>query len=604
MSENTLTLSATALDYIGPQQVRITRQGDSAPELVAQYELMGTENADIQLLDWLDAQCFIAVCRDGSVYIADAEGKADGGYIHALEPTLKQNFGGDLGVCLDARRERLWMAGRMRLPGARGPHLISFNLPDLAEGPRLALDAMDELRFEYEMLTLRTDGKFALYARNDKGGYKFRDHQLLIIDPDAEQADWIALDSKPTPESVSVRRSQFLFKEPGWLVQSAANEVVAQGEGDERRFQAGITAINLNQPDASWRLPLRWLDPAKIDLDEDACDDLAALASGELSSQYNDSWQDFLNTLTGVWIDPNQPDHFWLAWLDGRLLKVTQDGQVISPLYKLGRLVNGEAKALFNDAEVVALLPAPAGELRLSIGEFEDARIWQAQLDQIQDDWLICSPYQPAALQLDAQRQAMPAASGRIEITTSDLESDAGQIAALQQLLRLMPAIGAQLAQQSQPRCYFAFSDSLGRQQSEAQFFPYAGHADSDNQNGSELSQAILNALLDWPLSTDQWQNLRANIDPEQPLDRKSVLGDLAICLADEAEALPLLARYFQHANTHLEQADPLHLNQTLPLIREQHDGSNELAEFLAAVPAPYNDSDARAEVRDPYDDW
>ncbi|MFG1491476.1 hypothetical protein ABMA58_19655, partial [Oceanospirillum sp. HFRX-1_2] len=81
-------------------------------------------------------------------------------------------------------------------------------------------------------------------------------------------------------------------------------------------------------------------------------------------------------------------------------------------------------------------------------------------------------------------------------------------------------------------------------------------------------------------------------------------LRDAVITLSEHAEALPVIAQYFNTLPVEEALVDAFHISRTLPVIRELHADTTALTDFLAQLPWPYNDSSFCKPEHDPYDDW
>ncbi|MGX2954845.1 hypothetical protein ACWAU3_20200 [Shewanella sp. JL219SE-S6] len=135
-------------------------------------------------------------------------------------------------------------------------------------------------------------------------------------------------------------------------------------------------------------------------------------------------------------------------------------------------------------------------------------------------------------------------------------------------------------------RLWFAFVDGLGNRHSEYDFFHYAVRL----EQGPELIAAILAAYCRLPQARCL---LGAKGQP--------VLAEAALALSQHRQALPQLADYFNVLSA--LPVHPFHINRTLKVIFAEHQGSQELAAFLAAVPSPYNDPEFKLAEKGDYDD-
>ncbi|EKE68036.1 hypothetical protein B3C1_17552 [Gallaecimonas xiamenensis 3-C-1] len=589
------------LDYLGQHQVQVI--DPAGPTLLWQCELPDTGDGELALLAPLDGQRFVALHSSGRVFTGQVAQRQ-------LAELANLGVSGDLGAWLDQAKGLLWVAARHRLQGARHKQLLALNL----DSGELAM-AFDLPAFDLDLNTLQplSAGRFGFYGRNDKGGYKFRQHWLGTLDSRSGQWQQQLLDSKPTPEEVSIRRQRFIDQGRALMVLPGADGIQAQGEG----FEYPLSLLNLDQPEGSWTRPVRLLSAAAMDNDMGDIEALARIAGGQISSSDNGDWMTFLVCLTAVGFCPDQ-DAAWLGWQDGALQKVSLAGERLSPLFYLQE--DGDRRQPERMCtKAISHIQVLAGEgLVLGVGEHDDFSYWQAQpqdsaapatLAEAEQNRqpLACSAYQPPALAVPPALAALPSASGCVTISTSDLESDAGCLGALRQLKELMGPLQQQLQQapakagmlgkllgKKAPATavrplYLAFCDSLGRCQSDYQFLATALHT----EGGPALMAEILAAFSRWPFAS---QLCGGKGEPP--------FAELAFYLSEHhVQHLPVLAAYFNGIGGG-EGVHPYHINRTLAVLNDAYAGTPELAAFLAAVPWPYNDPSFTLAERDEYDEW
>ena len=599
-------LRAVSLDYVGDIQIQVL-ENSSPARLLWQCELPETQDAKLTLLEAMDDRFLVAVTDKGKVFLGDL-GRRQMPQVAELPCSF------DSGTWLEPTQQRLWLAGHFRQQPLNGRRLLAL---DLMTGTLAADWPIDDRDLDLTTLTRRSDGQFAFYGRNSKPGYKFREHWIHSINPDNGEQQRCPLPSKPTPENITVRPWLFQDKARGLALMPAADTLTQVGEDS---FAFEVQLLDLNLGEVVWKRVVRHIHLAQVGDEHrhrSLGEALGRIAAGQYAHTDSDAWQTLLSCLTGAWFDPELPE-IWLGWQDGTLQKIGLDGQRLSPLYRLGEQTadGGCRTPIYFDHERLVPTGRNLDRLTLAYG-FECDEHLEATLPEPvaaapleeEPQWLACRPLMGQRLEIPETLQAQPGPSGCVHITTTDLHSAEGRQQALDQLLRLLPALqenlcdtqrgdsgwlGRQLGRvkprQEAPRqaLYLAFSDGLDRTRSEKQFFHEAIH----HEGCAPLIARLIDHFSRWPCAARL-----VGHDGEPPLANATY----ALCLAPEQ--LPLLANYFCAIGGG-EEVSPFHINRTLAVIREHHAGTPELAAFLATVPWPYNDATFTKHERDPYDDW
>ncbi len=673
-SQPPIQLRPRKLDYVGLQQIQLI----DGQQLQHQYELADSENCSLPLLELLATpQRFIALLQNGLLFTADLRSSETGskGLIQLLQPQADLKLTGMPGACFDAKRNLIWVFTRIRDQRGRGQHLLGYDLdallntdaetdhsqpqPALKYSIAVPCDEVDEMSPEAESLTLRSDGKLALYARNDKGRFADRRQGLLLIDPDADQdnaCSYLPCPFKPVPDDISIKPALFYSASTKQVFTPAADGIEITEHKDESVYSFALTALEL-ETQSSWSQTVRRMSTSQIAEEGDAeniTEVLANIAEGNIRSSESDEWQDYLTSLSSIFVDSSvfvnrsaldnngicadrtdtSDQIVWLAWHDGCIRALKRNpasGQV--QLSALARLQTFSDKSVqpyfmnlsggFTPVQIKGLCNSDNGrQLHIRLGDDEMGQDFYANISALMDQQgqlqlfdteqalseteagiiLPCTPYSAEPVQIDPARQAVPSVTGRIQIETTDLDSAAGRLDALQQVLKLMPVIGQQLSHRHQP-LYFAFADVMGCEQSEAQFFPYAALA----KNADDEQPAAGFRLL---LEIVRLYSEAAKVLPCMDSDETAIaaqaapLRDAVITLSEHAEALPVIVEYFNTLPTEEASVDAFHISRTLPVIRELHADTPALTDFLAQLPWPYNDSSFSKPEHDPYDDW
>lgn len=682
-SENPVQLRPRKLDYVGLQQIQLI----DGQQLLQQYELADSENCNLPLLELLETpQRFIALLQNGLLFTADLLPSETGskGLIQLLQPQADLKLTGMPGACFDAKRNLIWVFTRIRDQRGRGQHLLGYDLDELLNAdaetdhsqPQLALkhsiavpcDEVDEMSPEAESLTLRNDGKLALYARNDKGRFADRRQGLLLIDPDADQdnaCSYLPCPFKPVPDDISIKPALFYSANTKQVFTPAADGIEITEHKGESVYSFALTALEL-ETQSSWSQTVRRMSASQIAEEgeaENITEALANIAEGNIRSSESDEWQDYLTSLSSVFVNRSALDNngicpdrtdtsdqiVWLAWHDGCIRALKRNpasGQV--QLSALARLQTFSDKSVqpyfmnlsggFTPVQIKALCNSDNGrQLHIRLGDDEMGQDFYADISALLGQQgqlqlfdteqalseteagiiLPCTPYSAEPVQIDPARQAVPSVTGRVQIETTDLDSNQGRLDALQQVLKLMPVIGQQLSQRQQP-LYFAFADVMGSEQSEAQFFPYAALAkNADDEQPSagfrlllEIVRRYSDLVKTLPCADSAEALSTGTSSNETALNKTAIaaqaapLRDAVITLSEHAEALPVIAQYFNTLPAEETLVDAFHISRTLPVIRELHADTTALTDFLAQLPAPYNDSSFSKPEHDPYDDW
>ncbi|MFG1490730.1 hypothetical protein ABMA58_15880, partial [Oceanospirillum sp. HFRX-1_2] len=374
---------------------------------------------------------------------------------------------------------------------------------------------------------------------------------LLLIDPDADQDNafrYLPCPFKPVPDDISIKPALFYSAGTKQIFTPAADGVEITEHNGESRYSFALTAIDFeaggseieSEKQASWSQTVRRMTADQIAEQDDAeniTEVLNNIAEGNIRSSESDEWQDYLTSLSSVFVDSRffvdsgicagrtdtSNQLIWLAWHDGciRALKRNRtSGQV--QLSALARLQSFSDKAVqpyfmnlsggFTPVQIKGLSKTDnLRQVHLRLGDDEMGQDFYADLSALMDQQgqlqlfdaeqslndteasitLPCTPYSAVPVQIDPARQAVPSVTGRIQIETTDLDSNQGQLDALQQVLKLMPEISQRLSHR-QP-LYFAFADVMGCEQSEEQFFPYAALAkNTDDEQPTEGFRLLL----------------------------------------------------------------------------------------------------------------
>lgn len=626
-----IRLQQAKLFFIGPELIQVIQSADEADTLLWQCELPGTEDGELALLQWLDDTRFLALGQNGLLFVCDYQACS-------CEQVLDLQISGTPGAWLDSHKQTLWVVGRVGIAARRGHSLLKVDLAAMEPVQHWPVSA----EIEPESLILTRDGRVAFYGRNEHGGYRFRFQQLVYFDPSNETWSEQPLPGKPAPVQVSTQDYWFQNRANGLISTLAADGVSRhQAEGEPVRYEARLQLIDMNlgrQIDAGVRLPA--MADICDEYDAEAVQEaLERIAAGEMSHQDNDEWQQLLNSLTCSYFC-EQEQVFWLGWKGGGMQKVSSKGERLSPLYQLGSQdAAGQWRPLSHyGGDLVMIKGVNQGRLWLAFGDLDEPSHYSVDIDsqaavpqsllaaEQQKCPLNCRSYQPKPLQIPSQLQAEPCPSGRVTLYCDDLTSNQGRLQLLQQLLAVLPkleqtlgeACGAPLASVTarapvatrvpvatragwldrlkqkithsavtEPgRLWFAFVDGLGNRHSEYDFFHYAVRL----EQGPELIAAILAAYCRLPQARCL---LGAKGQP--------VLAEAALALSQHRQALPQLADYFNVLSA--LPVHPFHINRTLKVIFAEHQGSQELAAFLAAVPSPYNDPEFKLAEKGDYDD-
>lgn len=597
-------LKSISLSYVGGIHIQLIEQ-QPKPEIYWQCELPNSKDCELTLLQPLDAQRFIAVLATGMIFIGDSERK---------QLTLLAQFrcGIAPGCWLDTEQQQLWLAANFRHQTLKGRQLVCI---DLTTGELLLSQPINTSEIELETLTQRNDGQCAFYARNSKPGYKFRQHWIYTIDPETGEQQKQPLASKPLPDAISMRPGLFPDKTRGLILLPYADSLK---QIDSNTFGYQLQMLDLNQGQIVWTKTVRYLQLDSIvppSEQQALSEGLTRIASGQYAHTDSQHWLRLLSCLTGVWFHP-QSDEIYLTWQDCRLQKIDLDGERLSSLYQIGVTnKSGELELPWRwDINIDKLTPLDIEEDRLLIG-YRDECENQLQVVSLADEkvaplsteqpkWLVAEERHAQLVHIPQAIQAQPSSSGCIHISSSDLHTESGAIQALQQLLALMPALeraftptqssllsrmlGAKDNMPQPKEFYVAFSDALGRSQSEYQFFYDAACYQSCRPLIAEIIQAF-----------NQWScaNSLHGYDTEPPL------ANAACSLAPHREYLAVLAEHLSAIGGG-EDIHGFHINYTLACIREDHQDTAELTRFLASVPWPYHDPDFVKPIPDPYDEW
>ncbi len=597
LTHSQLHLRGSKLPYEGWLQVQVINTEMNS--LIKQIELPDTEDDAHILLRWLSDYQWLAVTSLGKIFISDKDQET-------CQLLLDLQTYSDPGCWFDTSSQLLWLAGWSRRNGKKTTLLYCIN-PTTGE----IIHEWDfPKNISVDCDTMMHNGKRLIwYGRNDKPGYKFRQHWIQSFSIQQKTWEQFFIASKPSPESVPVRPQLFCDYERGQFLMPFCDQVL-NPTLDQYSYQ--LQKINADGS-INWQQTVRQFSCQQLSADAETQQALQQLASGDLSYQHNDAWMNLLQALTGVYFCPQQST-IWLGWQDGMIQQLASDGSLLSPLYQLQR-ADGRALYGFSDT-IYRVVEVTREAITISVGEDGDETYWQANLAQLSADNpidtaveipLVCTPFEVEPIKIRAEQQLISLKTGRVQLVTSDLESNTGQQYVLEQLLTLMPTLQAQLqsvvpkkqgllhkwlhgntntSRQKQP-LYFAFSDALGKEQREYDFFHRL------NRQHAALIAAIIEKFVHWP-------NAAQLIRPQKG---EPVLSEAVLSICDDVQYLPLLSRYFNVIGGG-EQVHPFHINRTLPVIRDEHSKTQALTDFLASVPWPYNDSTFTLKEHDEYDDW
>lgn len=599
-------LHAISNYFVGNIQIQLIDSCQS-PKVHWQCELPASQDGQLALLEALDSQCFVAATNQGQIYTGNYANKQ-------IELLVKLNCISGAGYWLDKTQRTLWLSAHFNNDLLQREHLVAINLDtgELISQWPLTADGVDE-----QTLNPCRDGRFAFYARNGKPGYKFRQHGIYQLNPNDGEQQYTQLASKPIPLGVPLRPQLFQDKRRGLILMPAADQLTKLAPNS---FAYEIQLLDLNTAEIRWTRTIRHLSLEQINqhCDDELAPALDSIAAGNYSYTNNDAWQSLLSCLTGVWFDPDR-DEIWLGWQDWHVQKIGLDGQLLSPLYRVGtQKSNGELSVpMPNSLERLAPVGRQGNTLLLDYDyeldqhlsvELPQSTSQPAVLPQQEIIWLQGQPHSRPCIQIPTSLQAQPSPSGCVLISSADLTDTSGVTAALQQLLELMPALANNVAALPQKQqglsqlltrkttdkspakatLYLLFTDALGQVRHE-EFFYDAAHT---NEQCLELIAQIVANFSQWAAAK-----------------QLSGYNDLppfacaACCLARHKRYLPILANYFCAIGGG-EDIPAFHINQTLQVIRKEHLGSQELHAFMQKVPWPYHDESFSKLEKDPYDDW
>lgn len=596
-------LKAISLSYVGGIHIQVIEPGET-PNVVFQWELPETKENSLSLLAPLDQHRFVATTETGKVFVVDCATEV----VSQVANLSCRPFSGHW---LDADQQQIWIAAHFS-----GKQLTGLQLACLClnSGDLLCHWPIEEPDIELETLTQTEDGQFSFYGLHHKAGYKFRSHFLYRIDPSNGAQHKLPLDSKPVPVDIAIRPWLFQDKGRGLIALPYADCLQKTEDG---QYEYELQLIDLNRSQILWTKSVRPFSLEQItDYDEEETEAaLDRIASGKYAHTDNDHWQTLISCLTGVWFDPGK-DEMWLGWQDCTLQCISLNGEQVSPLYAVGTQSRDGCinKPWDFDLDRLAVTNRKHNDLFLAYGfELEEhlqvtvPDTQKSEVEQDESQWLVAKTTTPAPLIIPDLVQSQPSLNGCIHLCCDDLETESGKRQILDRLLILLPMIEtamtgtpekeglfSRLLSRGKPQSetvqplYFAFSDGLGRAQSEEQFF-YAASVNS------ELQPLVAEAVKMF----SQW-SIASNVSG---YEGQPPLAIAVSSLSTNPDYLPLLAQYF-NAIGGGEDVHGFHINYTLATIREEHADTQALTEFLAAVPWPYNDAEFKKPMKDPYEEW
>ena len=604
-AEHQYRIQAQRLYYGGVAQLQIVKQNGLNTELHSQFELQGCQR-DVVLAEWLDSTRFVAVDEGGQVYIAaiNAPGK------FSLPPLFSFELYPTEDISLHDGKLRL--VGAQKSGRRRDDILFCTDLSiALKQAPPASLSIADFTIERYDVPFRFVDGSMVYIGDDEFVFYqlgKKRTHQLVSFNPLTGAVEHFPLEGKPAPDDIPIRQIFFQDKKHATLILANAETVTlangSDGEADdaEPRFEFTVQLIDFKQKKTVWNRVVRSLSAEQIcnkSKQEDLVKSLNAIAGGDTSSRHHDDLQTYIECLTSA-ILAEDGHSIWLGWQDQKVQQLSLNGECLTPLYQLMPRSGGRRMSLFN-REPVVIQGQIANQMLVAIGMECDGFIWQCDLAQLNtgiqtdnDEVLQCDQSE-LTLAIPTQISATPSASGQVDVACQNLDCQQARGQALRELLGLMPSLLAhyevnQVDSTQSNAFYVAFNHQQASNvmmKSEYDFFPYAV---SDEDNAAIVAE-IVAQYSTWSCASEL-----------VGLKGIPALADAVMSLVDKPKYLPLMADYFCAIGGQTP-VNPYHVHRTLPIIREMHAGTPELAAFMAKVPWPWNDASFSVPNVGDYDD-
>ncbi|EGU46130.1 hypothetical protein VII00023_09686 [Vibrio ichthyoenteri ATCC 700023] len=596
-------IQSQRLYYGGTTQLQIVKQDGLNSDLHSQFELQGCQR-EVVLTQWLDSRHFVAVDDTGRVYIAaiNAPGK------FTLAPIFSFEVYPTKDVCL--QDGKLYLVGAKKIGRRRDSLLFSIDLSiALTQTSVEHLSAAHFTLEHYEVPFRFVDGSMVNVGHDEFVFYqlgKKRTHQLVSYNPESGIVETYPLEGKPAPDETPIRHIFFQDKKHATLILANAETVTlakgADGEANDAGpcFDFSVQLIDFKQKKTVWNRVVRSLSAEQIcdEYDrEELVDSLTAIAGGDASSSHHDGLQTFIECLTSATL-AEDGQSIWLGWQDNKIQQFSLIGECLTPLYSLTRAGSERGLSLF-EHEPVVIQGQIDQHLMIAVGMEDDEFIWQCDLAQAElantnTNQLQCAQSQ-LTLTIPNTMGCIPATSGQVDVPCQDFNDDNARLESLRNLLALMPSWQSHYEQNLRDRPYAtSFYVAFNGQQtcdvamkSEYDVFPYAaGHAE-----GADLIAQIIAQYATWSCAGDL---VGAKGYP--------ALADAVMSLVDKRQYLPVIADYFCAIGSR-EPVNPYHIHHTLPVIREVHADTPELAAFMAKVPWLWNDESFSVAYVGDYDD-
>ena len=606
------------LYYDGLIQLQVVKQGEFHVELFSQFELLGSHNCELLLAEWLDDERFIAVDSVGRIFSglfnATDSSKVSLSAIASLELYPTED------ACIS--KGKLWIVGAKQGGRRSVKSLFCVDIAfcvDSALAQERAINILEKANdFElntaditrYEMPFNFVKGsmvcvqgtEFVFYQRE-----KRRMHQLVSFNPITAETQVYPLQGKPAPEEISVRNTFFMDNKLGVaLLANTETLSLLEASDGNHRFNYELQFIDFKLKKVMWSRKVRSLEPSQICATyqlEELVESLSAIAAGDNSSSLHDELQTFIECLTSATISADG-NSIWLGWQDGVLQQLSLTGESILPLYKLMQdSSNGKQRSVqVFGHEPVVIKGQVDQQLIVAVGEDEDARIWEMELveshhntasecQSLNESLNASQGDSPAkslvsvtcqqvdfSLTMPSRLAQLPTMNGQVDICLQDVNDTAAKICSLVTLNALMPKLESHYLKTGQTSLFFGFVNQQVNGcvvQSEYDVFASAAY----DEKGAELLASMIKQFSSWSCA--------ANI-----LGQKNapIMANAVLALADKRQYLAIIAEYFIAIGAQ-EPIHPFHVNRTMMVIREEHAGTPELADFMAKVPWPWNDA-------------
>ncbi|WP_299808010.1 hypothetical protein [uncultured Shewanella sp.] len=618
------------LYYDGLIQLQVVKRTGFNVELHSQFELLASRNCELLLAEWLDDERFIAVDSIGRIFSA-VFNLADSSKV-SLSAIASLDLYPTEDACIS--NGKLWIVGAKQ-GGRRGAKSLfcvdTAFCCENALAPERSMQSSEKVNYfelnaanitRYEMPFKVVDGsmvcvqgaEFVFYQRE-----KRRMHQLVSFNPITGETQVYPLEGKPAPTEISVRNTFFMDKERGvallantetvsLLEATVASELsveALESVSENPYFNFELQLIDFKQRKVMWSRKVRALKPSQICADyqaEELVESLTAIAAGDNSSSLHDELQTFTECLTSASVSADG-NSIWLGWQDGVVQQLSLTGESILPLYKL---MQDSSNAKLRSIQVfghepVVIKAQMDKQLIVAVGEDEDACIWQMPLEDKQAEAnhntasecqnlnesykensannlvsVVCQPV-TLSLAMPTRLTEVPTLNGQVDICLQDVNDNAAKVGSLEKLNALMPKLEAHYLKSGQTSLFFGFVNQQVNGcavLSEYDLFASAAY----DEKGAELLGNIIKQFASWSCAADL-----------SGLKGAPIMADAVLGLADKGQYLATLAEYFIAIGSQ-EPIHPFHVNRTMIVIREQHAGTPELADFMAKVPWPWND--------------